>query len=161
MNEILNLLEQRNVAYQLIHHPAVYTAEEADRYVTDYDFARAKNLFLQNSHGFFLVMVNDDQRLDMRLLRKQLATTRLSFAKPPALETQLGIHPGAVSPFSLINDRHHQVTFVISQQLLDTNQLIGCHPNDNTQTVILSFTDLIKIIRQWGNPIKIVNLAKE
>ena len=42
MNEILNLLGQRNVAYQLVHHPAVYTAEEADRYVTNYDFTRDK-----------------------------------------------------------------------------------------------------------------------
>lgn len=161
MNEILNLLEQRNVAYQLVHHPAVYTAEEADRYVTNYDFARAKNLFLHNSRGFFLVMVNDDQRLDMHLLKQRLATTRLSFAKPQDLETQLGIQTGAVSPFNLINDRHHQVTLVISQQLLNTNRLIGCHPNDNTKTIILSFTDLIKIVRQWGNPVKIIDLAKE
>lgn len=161
MNQIIELLNQQEVPYQLVDHPAVYTAAEADHYADGYDFARAKNLFLHNSRGFFLVMTRDDQRLNMHQLKQQLATTRLSFAKEAELVDQLGTYTGAVSPFNLINDQDNQVTLVISRQLIDTNPLVGCHPNDNTKTVILKFADLIKIVRQWGNPIKIINLAKE
>lgn len=161
MSDIIEELNQRGINYLFISHPAVYTAEEADRYTADYDFARAKNLFLHNSQGFFLVMVSDDQRLDMHQLKQQLATTRLSFAKPAELVDQLGIHTGAVSPLNLINDRDHQVTLVISQQLIEDNPLVGCHPNDNTKTVILKFTDLIDLVRQWGNPVKCIDLPKK
>lgn len=161
MSDVIEVLNQRGINYQLINHPAVYTAEEADRYTANYDFARAKNLFLHNSRGFFLVMVGDDQRLDMRRLKQQLATTRLSFAKPAELVDQLGIHTGAVSPLNLINDQDHQVTLVISQQLIGDNPLVGCHPNDNTKTVILKFTDLIGLVRQWGNPVKYIDLPKK
>lgn len=161
MNDVIEVLNQRGINYQLIDHPAVYTAAEADRYTAGYDFARSKNLFLHNRQGFFLVMVGDDQRLDMHQLKQRLATSRLSFAKPAELVDQLGVRTGAVSPLNLINNQGHQVTLVISRQLIDANSLVGCHPNDNTKTVILKFTDLISLVRQWGNPVKIIDLPKE
>ena len=158
-DKIITLLKKLDINYQLIQHPAVYTADEADKYVQAYNFARAKNLFLRNSRGFFLVMVGDQQHLDMYQLKQQLATTRLSFAKPAELEQELGIYPGAVSPFNLINDHQHRVTLVISPQLLAENSLVGCHPNDNTATVVLKFTDLLALIQRWGNPVRILDLG--
>ena len=157
-NPILILLKERQIPYQLINHPPVYTAAEADQYVNGYTFARAKNLFLHSRQGFFLIMLPDSQRLNMRQLKKQLDTSRLSFARPDELKKILAIAPGAVSPFNLINDRDHQVTLVVARQLLESNLPLGCHPNDNTKTVIIPVDRLLNLVKEWGNPVQILDL---
>lgn len=151
--EILSMLDQRQIDYQVVNHPAVYTAEEADKYTADYDFARAKNLFLHDKQHLYLVMMRDDQRLDMKQLRQQLESGRLSFAKEQQLTAILGVTTGAVSPFNLLNDQQHQVKAVVDKGLLAESPLIGCHPNVNTQTVIIKISDLLEMIRQWGNEV--------
>lgn len=151
--EILSMLDQQQIDYQVVNHPAVYTAEEADKYTADYDFARAKNLFLHDKHHLYLVMMRDDQRLDMKQLRQQLESGRLSFAKEQQLTAILGVTTGAVSPFNLLNDQQHQVKVVVDKGLLAESPLIGCHPNVNTQTVIIKISDLLEMIRQWGNEV--------
>ena len=151
--EILSMLDQHQIDYQVVNHPAVYTAEEADKYTADYHFARAKNLFLHDKHHLYLVMMRDDQRLDMKQLRQQLESGRLSFAKEQQLATILGVTTGAVSPFNLLNDQQHQVKVVVDKDLLAESPLIGCHPNVNTQTVIIKISDLLEMIRQWGNEV--------
>ena len=151
--EILSMLDQQQIDYQAVNHPAVYTAEEADKYTADYDFARAKNLFLHDKHHLYLVMMRDDQRLDMKQLRQQLESGRLSFAKEQQLTAILGVTTGAVSPFNLLNDQQHQVKVVVDKGLLAESPLIGCHPNVNTQTVIIKISDLLEMIRQWGNEV--------
>lgn len=151
--DILAMLDHQRVDYQVVNHPAVYTAEEADKYTADYDFARAKNLFLHDKHHVYLVMMRDDQRLDMKQLRQQLGAGRLSFAKEDQLIAILGVTTGAVSPFNLLNDHQHQVKVVFDKGLLAESQLIGCHPNVNTQTVIIKISDLLALIKQWGNEV--------
>lgn len=151
--EILSMLDQHQIDYQVVNHPAVYTAEEADKYTADYHFARAKNLFLHDKHHLYLVMMRDDQRLDMKQLRQQLESGRLSFAKEQQLTDVLGVTTGAVSPFNLLNDQQHQVKVVVDKGLLAEGPLIGCHPNVNTQTVILKISDLLALIQQWGNEV--------
>lgn len=151
--EILSMLDQQQIDYQVVNHPAVYTAEEADKYTADYHFARAKNLFLHDKHHLYLVMMRDDQRLDMKQLRQQLESGRLSFAKEQQLTAILGVTTGAVSPFNLLNDQQHQVKAVVDKGLPAESPLIGCHPNVNTQTVIIKISDLLEMIRQWGNEV--------
>lgn len=151
--EILSMLDQQQIDYQVVNHPAVYTSEEADKYTADYDFARAKNLFLHDKQHLYLVMMRDDQRLDMKQLRQQLESGRLSFAKEQQLTAILGVTTGAVSPFNLLNDQQHQVKAVVDKGLLAESPLIGCHPNVNTQTVIIKISDLLEMIRQWGNEV--------
>lgn len=153
--KVLHALDKQKIQYQVINHPAVYTAEEADRYVADYQFIRAKNLFLRSKDGYFLVILPDKQRLGMKLLAKELGTHRLSFASDQSMQSKLGISTGAVSPFNLMNNSEHDVTVVIDPTIAQSHDQIGCHPNDNTKTVILSVLDMIKFIRHCGNPIKI------
>lgn len=155
--KIMKQLTNTGIDYQLVSHPAVYTAAEADRYVEGYQFVRAKNLFLQDKHNFYLVVLPDEKRLDMKNLRKQLGAGRLSFAKEQDLVGQLGIKSGAVSPFNLINDKKHSVVLVLDEKIT-ADQQIGCHPNDNTKTVILKVGDLLTLIRQWGNPVEVAKL---
>lgn len=156
--EVLQALDDENINYQVINHPAVYTAEEADKYVAGYHFIRAKNLFLHSKDGYFLVILPDNQRLDMKLLGKTLVTHRLSFAPESSMQTKLGITAGAISPFNLMNNQEHDVTVVVDEKIAHSQQQIGCHPNDNTKTVILSVQDMLKFIHHCGNPVKILPL---
>lgn len=156
--EILQTLKQRQIDYQVINHPPVHTAAEADRYVQGYDFIKAKNLFLHAKSSYYLVILPDDHRLDMKALRKRLGSGRLSFASDQELFAKLGIKSGAVSPFNLLNNHDHDVTVVLDKGIADQpTQRFGCHPNDNTKPVLLTVADLLTLIKQWGNPLKIVD----
>lgn len=157
-DKILNELIKANIRYKVVNHPPVYTAEEADQYTADYEFARAKNLFLHDKHQLYLVSLVDDKRLDMKELRKTAKTGRLSFAKSDQLTEVLGVTSGAVSLFNLINDHNHQVQVIFDRDLLAQSELIGCHPNDNTKTVILRITDLLHLVSVWGNPVTMMKL---
>lgn len=94
----------------------------------------------------------------MKKLQENLSTSRFSFARPEELAMKLGITSGVVSPFNLFNDKQHEVTFIIDADIFKNEELIGCHPNDNTATVILEIKDLLQIIKQNGNPVKLVQL---
>lgn len=155
---VYKYLDNEKINYQIVTHPPVYTAEQADKYVQEYQFARTKNLFLKNKAGYYLVTILENKRLNMKKLKENLSTSRFSFAVPEELAMKLGITSGAVSPFNLFNDKQHQVTFIIDADILKNEKLIGCHPNDNTATVILGIKDLLQIIKQNGNPVKAVQL---
>lgn len=151
-------LDRYQIRYQAINHPAVYTAAEADQYVQGYQFAKTKNLFLHDKRNFFLVVLPEDQRLQTQQLRATLGCGRLSFASPEQLKDKLGITPGAVSPFNLLNNEKHDISLVMDQAILETHQLIGCHPNDNRQTVILPIADLLDLVKDWGNQVRVTRM---
>lgn len=157
-SKVFQNLDRYQIEYKVVHHPAVHTAEEADRFFKGYGFARVRNLFLDDKDHFYLVMIDDQKRLDMKKLRSQLQTRRFSFANQEALEKVMGVKSGAVSPFNLLNDKQHQVKVVVDQAIIDENEFIGCHPNDNTQTVILKISDLLQLIRRWGYEVKVLPL---
>lgn len=148
--EVLQELQRYQINYQLVHHPAVYTTEEADRFFSGCNIAKVRNLFLDDKGHYYLVMIDDQKHLDMKKLRNQLHSRRFSFASQDALTSIMGVKSGAVSPFNLLNDDQGQVKVVVDQTIINENKPIGCHPNDNTQTVILKVDDLLKLIRQWG-----------
>lgn len=127
-NPVIEELRRAGVQYQLLNHPPVYTAQEADRYVQGHQFARTKNLFLRARQEFYLVIVDEKKRLDLRALRKQLHSARLQFATAEQLRERLGITPGAVSPLNLINNPNHDVRVVMDQTIAEQERLIGCTP---------------------------------
>lgn len=155
--QVLKYLDDANINYQVVTHPPVYTAEEADRYVKGYQFGRTKNLFLKSKEKYYLVAVLENKRLDMKKLKLSLQSGRLSFASQTDLTNKLAIRSGAVSPFNLMNNAAHDITFILDRDILN-DELIGCHPNDNTATVILKVDDLVQLIKKWSNQVEILSL---
>lgn len=147
--QILQLLDQAGIPYQVVKHPPVYTSEQADEYTKDYDFARTKNLFLTTSHHnhYYLLAMPDDQRLDMQAFRHQIASPRLKFASADEMQQYLGVTPGMVSPLNLLTPAAQQVHFYVAKSAM-REATVGCHPNDNRMTVILKWTDLLNLLRQ-------------
>lgn len=158
--EILSLLDERGVSYELTEHKAVYNMAELAEVVLPYPEADAKNFFVRDDkkRGYYLITVRGDKRVDLKAFRQQNGTRPLSFASAEDLMARLGLIPGAVSPFGLLNDAERSVIFCLDREFLDASGRIGVHPNDNTATVWLAAADLLSLIQEHGNPIRLIAL---
>ena len=158
--EVLSLLDERGVSYELTEHKAVYNMAELAEVVLPYPEADAKNLFVRDDkkRGYYLITVRGDKRVDLKAFRQQNGTRPLSFASAEDLMARLGLIPGAVSPFGLLNDAERSVIFCLDREFLDASGRIGVHPNDNTATVWLAAADLLSLIQEHGNPIRLIAL---
>ncbi|WP_373842906.1 prolyl-tRNA synthetase associated domain-containing protein [Limosilactobacillus sp.] len=157
--KVLNQLKRAHISYKLIHHPAVYTASQADQFVQGEEFARTKNLFLTTDkhQHYYLLLLADNKRLDQQRFRSVTHAPRVSFASLDDLQAKLGLTPGAVSPFGLLNNTEHDVILYVDQTVVNASR-IGCHPNDNTMTVILKTNDLWKFLEKHGFPVHVIKL---
>ena len=152
MPTLLARLDAGRISYELFEHAPVFNMAEARALERPHPEAEAKNLFVRDDKKarYFLMSVRDEKRVDLKAFRAAYGTRRLSLAEPEALATLLGLFPGAVSPFGLLNDRAHVVEFFVDRDFLDEENLIGLHPNDNTATVYLKTSDLIAFLEASG-----------
>ena len=118
-----------------------------------------KSLFLRDRReGFWLVVALEDRRIDLKELSIRLAAPRFSFANPEQLYATLGVHPGSVTPFALINDPAHRVSVVLDAEMLE-HELLNYHPLINTATTTLSSKDLLSFIADCGHRPRIMPLG--
>ena len=139
-------------------YEAVFNMEELDAVELPYPNCDAKNLFVRDDkrRSYFLITVKGDKRVDLKEFRKTYGTKPLTFVKPDELADILGLTPGSVSPFGLLNDAEKKVVFYLDAAFQEAPGLIGIHPNDNTATVWLKAEDLIRIIEEHGNEVHIM-----
>ena len=106
-----------------------------------------KNLFLCNRQKtrFYLLIMPGDKPFKTKELSGQMGISRLSFAEEDAMERFLDIRPGSVSVLGLMNDRDHQVTLVIDEDVLK-EEMFGCHPCENTSSLRFRTKDLMDVI---------------
>jgi len=152
-------LDALGIAYTRHEHPAVFNAEDASKYWDPIDAVQCKNLFLRNKKGdrHYLVVVGINKRVDLKDLVKVVGDDRLSFGSPERLMAELGLTPGSVSPFGLLNDDDGSVRVLIDDELRGAERLIF-HPNINTASVVVSWQDLERFLATRRNPVRIVSL---
>jgi Ala-tRNA(Pro) deacylase len=133
--------------------------EEAIRYWKDIDAAKCKNLFLRNHKGnrHYLVIIEHTHVLAIHDLEKLLHQGKLSLASEKRLQKYLGLRPGSVSPFGLINDAEHHVHLFIDENLKRSDR-ISFHPNVNTATLVVSFADFLRFLDHRGNTYEFLKL---
>ena len=148
--KVLKKLDELNIHYKLIDHPAVYTIDTMDELHLNKNGHIVKNLFLKNSNGkkHYLVVLKGDKKADLKSIKSQINSTALSFASEERLEKHLGLSKGAVTPLGIINDDEHLVNIVLDEDLKN-EEILGVHPNVNTSTVFISYNDLIKFINSF------------
>ena len=156
--EILQMLQQRQIAYECVNHEAVITMEEMERLGMEQKGEDAKNLFLRDAMGkrHFLLTVQKDKQVDLKQLRIQMGTTQLSFASEERLQKHLGLKQGSVSPFGILNDEDRTV-----EVWMDTafaGKVMGVHPNENTATVWIACEDMCELIREHGNCLHMIDV---
>jgi len=157
--DLFAFLGELNIDTTTVTHPPLHTVEESKALRGDLPGAHIKNLFLKDKKGrLFLLTCLENRTVNMKTLDKVIGSARLSFGKPDLLWETLGVRPGAVTPFSLINDRgdNQKVTFVMDAALKESD-LIHAHPLHNEATTAISSEGLAKFIDACGHTALLVN----
>lgn len=160
--EVIGLLDDRGIDYEIVEHEAVYTMEGMEELGLPFGEEVVKNLFVRDDkkRSYYLVTMPEDRPCNMKALRRALSSRPLRFASEEDLSAILGLFPGAVTPFGILNDEERKVTFVIERSLF-AQKAVGIHPNDNTATLRVSLEDVIDIVSDHGNEVVTVDLDAE
>lgn len=156
--ELLNLLKELGINYDFFEHEAVFTVEESSHVNAEIPGVHCRNLYLRDKKKKnFLVVAANETQVDMRTLQDKLGCGRLSFGSADRLWEFLGIRPGSVCPFTLINDPEQQVQVVLDADMMK-GDIVNYHPLDNTMTIGLSPQDLLKFLDHTGHKPIILDL---
>ena len=141
----------QGIETRTIRHPPVFTVEEARAVRGQLPGGHCKSLFMKDKKGrLWLAVVDEDRRVDLKELARVIGAARLSFGTETLLYEVLGVTPGSVTPFALINDPEHRVTVLLDQDML-THSPLHYHPLDNRATTAIAPEDLVAFIRACGH----------
>ncbi|MGH7124455.1 MAG: prolyl-tRNA synthetase associated domain-containing protein, partial [Stellaceae bacterium] len=156
--QLLARLAALGIESRTVSHPPVFTVEEAKALRGKLPGGHCKSLFLKDKKGgLWLAVMLEERRIDLKALADRLAAPRFSFGSAELLEAVLGVTPGSVTPFALINDGAHRVQPVLDEEMLRHDPL-NYHPLINTKTTAVSPADLLKFIRDCGHEPRVLSL---
>ena len=174
---VLEYLREHNIPFTYYNHPEGKTIEEAKRWWKDDGSVHCKNIFMRNHKGnqHYLICFHCDHDLDIHDLEARLKQAlqaqgkpscgKLSFASPERMMKYLGLEPGSVSPFGLINDKEHHVHLFLDAALKDDNnypdpsrKTLSFHPNDCRGTVVIALEDFERYLAEVGNRYEYIRL---
>ena len=157
--KLYKLLENLTISFEYLEHPAAPTIEIAKQYWAGHDAKHCKNLFFRNHKGsrHYLVILDCDRDMDIHSIEKQLHQGKLSFASEQRMIKYLGITPGSVTPFGLINDAEDHVHVFLDKNLQKAERL-SFHPCINTASLIISRDDFIRFMDYTQNRYEWVEL---
>ena len=157
-SELLETLKGLGIETKTHDHVAVFTVEESKALRGTLPGGHSKNLFLKDKKGkMWLVVAEESRPIDLKGLQEKIGSGRLSFGSADRLMTYLGVEPGSVTPFALINDEGRVVQPVLDAGLLK-HQPLNFHPLVNTMTTAITSDDLLKFIRSLGYEPQILDL---
>jgi Ala-tRNA(Pro) deacylase len=141
-----------------VDHPPVFTVDEAKALRGTLQGCHTKNLFLRDKKGsMWLVVCCEDRSIDLKHLALRIGANRLSFGSPERLMRHLGVIPGAVTPFAVINDRSRAVRVVIDRSMLEREPL-NFHPLDNAKTTSIAAEDFLRFLEAETHPPILIDL---
>jgi Ala-tRNA(Pro) deacylase len=157
--ELYEVLDRLSISFEYHEHPPVATIEDAVIHWKSFNSGRCKNIFFRNHKGdrHYLVILEHLRQLNIHDLERRLKQGKLTFASDGRLKKYLGVEPGSVSPFGLINDEAHHVHLFIDEKLNEFERL-SFHPNINTASLIISKSDFIKFLGHMGNSYEFIKL---
>lgn len=153
------LLNELGIEFEYHEHPAAPTVEAAMPYWSKMNSGHCKNLFFRNHKGtrHYLVILDHRADLQVKVLESLLKQGKLSFASEQRMQKYLGLSPGSVTPFGLINDIDKHVHLFLDENLKNHEKL-SFHPLINTASLVVSFQDLIQFLDYQGNSYEFINL---
>ena len=157
--QVYDYLEQQGIGFDYYEHPEAPTIEIASQFYRGDGTVLCKNLFFRNHKGnkHYLVIMDARHNMDIHEIEHQLHQGKLSFASPERMMRYLGVKPGSVSLFTLVNDVNHEVILFVDRKLLDAPK-VSFHPNDNTASLVISNSDMLKFIESIGNRYEFMDL---
>jgi Ala-tRNA(Pro) deacylase len=147
------------IATSTVDHAPVFTVEEAKRVHDAIPGGHCKNLFCKDEKGaLWLIVALEDARIDLKAAPQKIGSKRLSFGKPDLLMEVLGVEPGSVTPFALINDTGVRVNVILDEAMM-RETLLNYHPLRNDATTAIASADLAAFIRSCGHEPRIVAVS--
>ena len=156
--DLLQLLRGKSINFQIHQHEPLFTVEDSENLRGEIDGSHSKNLFLKNKkNSFFLLSCDENAKVDLKKFSLSINAKNLSFANEKYLEKYLGIKPGSVSPFALLNDKENIVEFYLDEKITKS-EIINFHPLVNTTTISIKTNDFINFILENNKKINIFSL---
>ncbi len=157
--ELHAFLRDLGIETTTMRHPALFTVADSRTLRGEIAGGHTKNLFLKDKKdNYFLLTVEESAAVDLKSIHHRIgAASRVSFGRPEAMLALLGVTPGAVTLFGLLNDTGHAVRFFIDESLL-AGEIINAHPLTNEATTSIRVADVLKFVEATGhavNPLKV------
>jgi len=158
--DLFAFLTELGIETRTHEHPPIFTVEEGRPLKAGLPSGgHSKNLFLKDKKGaLLLISAKDDTAVPLKGLHHRLGCGRLSFGNAPLLEEALGVTPGSVTAFALINDRARRVRFILDEALTRPER-IYFHPLENTASTAITPPDFIRFAEACGHPPEIMNFG--
>ena len=158
--DLFAFLDGLGVAHRTLEHPAVFRVGEGDEVKAQLPGGHTKNLFLKDAKGqLWLVSALQDARIDLKALPQAIGAARLSFGSAELMAQTLGVTPGSVTAFALINDTRRRVRFVLDLGLAEADP-VNFHPLENTATTAVSQADFRRFLAALGVEPTIIDFAQ-
>ena len=149
-DDLFALFAALGIAHRTVEHPAVFRVGEGEDLKADMPGGHTKNLFLKDAKGqLWLVSALQDTRIDLKALPRAIGAARLSFGSAETMAAALGVTPGSVTAFALVNDPRGRVRFVLDRDLAQADP-VNFHPLENTATTAISQTDFRRFLSALG-----------
>ncbi len=158
--DLMSFLDKLGISTITIDHEPVFTVEQAQKVHGDIAGGHCKNLFCKDEKGvLWLIVALEDAKIDLKAAKDKIGSKRLTFGKPELLMEVLGIEPGSVTPFSLINDTTVRTNVILDAAMMQLDRL-NFHPLKNDATTTISSADLLTFIKACGHAPRVVAVSE-
>lgn len=159
-DDLFAYLDSLGIAHQTTWHEAMFTVEQSSALKADIPGAHTKNLFLKAADGdLVLIAAEAHNQLKLNQLHRKIGTKRLSFGAPDLMTEVLGVTPGSVTAFALMNDRPARVRFLVDAVLAGAD-IVNFHPLTNTGTTAISQADFRRFVDATGHGFEILDFSE-
>lgn len=160
--ELFTFLDQLGIKTTTREHAPVFTVEDGAECWADIPGVHCKNLFLRDAgRQNWLLVAPVQRRIDLKALPDRIGSRRLSFGSADRLWATLGVRPGSVTPFALLNDRQEQSVRVVLDAWMMQQPLLNFHPLENTATTTIAASDLRRFLEACGHVVSLAVLDPE
>ena len=157
-DQLLDRLTALGLSHTTTRHPPAFTVEQGNAVWGDIPGLHCKNLFLKDAKAqLWLVVAGADRRIDLKRLPDMIGSARLSFGSADLLREVLGVLPGSVTPFALVNDPGHRVQVVLDAVMMEQS-LLNYHSLTNEATTTIANADFRLFLKACGHRVQILRL---
>ncbi|MBR2674690.1 MAG: prolyl-tRNA synthetase associated domain-containing protein [Mogibacterium sp.] len=156
--DIIRILKERKIEYELVEHKAVYTIDEMLECDLPHTEQIAKNLFIRDDkkRKYYLITCLEDKKINLKEFRNEHGTRPLSFASEDDLMSKMGLIRGAVTPLGILANEEKDIIVYFDKDY--EHKLMGIHPCDNKATIYINTRDVAKLIKEHGNELHFIKI---
>jgi Ala-tRNA(Pro) deacylase len=159
-SDLFKFLDELDISHSTIEHEATFTVEEGRHLKASMPGGHTKNLFMKDKDGtIVLISAWCDSQLKLNQLHKLIGTRRLSFASAELMVEVLGVQPGSVTAFALMNDSTQRVRFIADEALMGF-ETVNFHPLTNTATTAIGRGDLRRFVEATGHKLDVIDFSQ-